>query len=175
MAYPFDGLKEIDFYDEIDKKELKKELSEMIDEKYFSRIKNVNNFNELGYFIVCENGTIPKEIYFDKKMYDKLENYVSQIVVNQGLVEYQNLIEGKVDFAENVENKPALAYILNEGVLEDDEINKINFKHKKNYFNYRKYIDKYLINNFTDRVCEFFEEPGSFTLDENMIPKEFYE
>jgi len=173
----YDGikdLKEIDFYDDDEKKQLNREFSKIIDEKYFSRLKKVNNLNELAYFVICENGTIPKEIGFDKKMYDKLEKVVSQIIVNQGLIEYNKLIDGEIEFAEDIKYKPALAYILNEGILDKEEIKQIKFKTNIQNFNSKKYVNKYLVNNFVDKVCEFFEEPGSFTLDENMIPKEFY-
>jgi hypothetical protein len=184
------GLKESDFsekinkedndniFDELysknDKKQLNKELSEMVEQVYFSRLERENNLEQLSYFVINEKGQIPSYFRVNDKNYKKVERFVEQIIVNQGLIEYQNLIEGNYEFAEDVEHKPALAFILNEDVLDKKEIDKINFKDKLYKKNHKSFVSKYLIQNFQDKICEFMEEPGSFTLNEDMIPKEFY-
>lgn len=161
-------IKESEFYKTINNQDKHNKIK-----NFFSKIKKINNLNELINFVMLDEGKIPSE--FNSKNYEKLEKYVQQILINEGLNEYQKILSGEVNLEEEVEKKSMFAYILDENVLDEQELSEITYKHKFYRYNKENFIEEYLIPNLTDRVCEFLEEPGSFTLNEEGIPKEFYE
>ncbi|MGE0793102.1 MAG: hypothetical protein AB7V77_02915 [Candidatus Woesearchaeota archaeon] len=168
--YPsLNGLKESDFQENVKTENTKNQEIKT----FFSKIKKINNLSELSNFIMTGENKLPKE--FNSKNYEKLERYVQQILVNEGLYGFEKIKNGEINFEEELDNKPAFAYILSEGVLDENEVSEITYKHKFYRYTKRSFVDKNLIPNLSDRICEFLEEPGSFTLNDEGIPKEFYE
>jgi len=145
--------KECDFYE--DKEE---SLTDILSKEFFKRLKTKNDFSELNDYVRNDSYEYATPLRnklllkFDKK----LEKTITQILVNQGLIEYETLMDGTYNSAEDVAYPELLAYILLENVLSEEEVEKINF----NNLNPKQFVGSYLIYDLENEVLDFIIHPA---------------